>query len=270
MSLRHAVVAFLVSGAFGASMLHAGQIVASGLLPSGYEGPPVPVAPATITRDTEGRVTARAVRLDTPLRIDGQLDEAIYASVLPMSDLLQIEPHGGQPASQRTEIWVFFDRDNVYVSRPGQAQIWSFNVMRKIFWKNEVAFPTRIPPEKGPGLGSAGAIQPAAEEEPDHSQVLVYRVGHVHPEREGPAIWKSALGVSGGRLTLLPRMSVEPTASVNRVDLADLLSVGARPPQPREHRGADHGRARPAAPGRNEAIALFQWCVLYSRGSPWG
>ena len=31
-------------------------------------------------------------------------------------DFIQQEPHEGQPATDKTEVWVFFDRDNLYVS----------------------------------------------------------------------------------------------------------------------------------------------------------
>src|SRR5207248_2901481 len=37
--------------------------------------------------------------------------------------------------------------------KPGKEQVWGFNVQRLNFWKNEVSFLTRIPPEKGAGLG---------------------------------------------------------------------------------------------------------------------
>src|SRR5215218_8112058 len=60
--------------------------------PDGYAGPPAPVAPAVVTRDAEGRAAVRAVRLTQPLRIDGQLDEALYRDVLPISDFIQMEP----------------------------------------------------------------------------------------------------------------------------------------------------------------------------------
>jgi hypothetical protein len=36
--------------------------------------------------------------------------------VLPFSDFLQIDPRHGQPATQRTEAWLSFDDDIVYVS----------------------------------------------------------------------------------------------------------------------------------------------------------
>jgi len=75
-----------------------------------------PVAPATISRDESGRATIRAVRLTAPLRLDGALDEAVYASVPPISDFIQVEPQEGAPATEKTEVWVTFDGNYVYVS----------------------------------------------------------------------------------------------------------------------------------------------------------
>src|SRR5262245_48177131 len=54
--------------------------------------PAIPIAPAMITRDAEGRATVRAVRVTSPLRIDGVLDEAHYTSVASLSDFIQVEP----------------------------------------------------------------------------------------------------------------------------------------------------------------------------------
>ena len=34
----------------------------------------------------------------------------------PISDFIQTEPQEGAPATEKTEVWVFFDDDNVYVS----------------------------------------------------------------------------------------------------------------------------------------------------------
>ena len=51
-----------------------------------------------------------------PMTIDGALDEAFYRTVLPSSDFIQIEPEEGAPATEKTEMWVGFDRDNVYVA----------------------------------------------------------------------------------------------------------------------------------------------------------
>jgi hypothetical protein len=81
-----------------------------------YEGPPAPAGPVTVARDGEGRVTVRAIRLTSPLRLDGQLDELLYREYQPMSDFIQTEPEAGAPATERTEVWVSFDAANVYVS----------------------------------------------------------------------------------------------------------------------------------------------------------
>jgi hypothetical protein len=69
-----------------------------------------------VTREGDGRTTVRAVRLDTPLRIDGTLDEDVYRRVSPMTGFIQIEPDAGAVASERTDGWLAFDADNVYVA----------------------------------------------------------------------------------------------------------------------------------------------------------
>ena len=80
------------------------------------DGPPPPVAPEVIARDERQRVTVRAVRLTAPLAIDGRLDEDAYARVPPMSGFIQQEPQEGSPATERTDVWMFFDDDHVYLS----------------------------------------------------------------------------------------------------------------------------------------------------------
>ena len=77
--------------------------------------PPAPVAPDVITRDAANRATVRAVRITEPLQMDGRLDEAVYTSVPPMSGFIQTDPDHGAPATEKTDVWLFFDDDNVYV-----------------------------------------------------------------------------------------------------------------------------------------------------------
>ena len=103
-------------------------------LPFAFDGPPPPQAPATISRDAQGRATVRAIELAAPLRIDGQLDEALYKWAPPISDFIQTEPTAGAPATEKTEVWIAFDRANVYVtvraweSRPDRMVV---NEMRR-------------------------------------------------------------------------------------------------------------------------------------------
>ena len=78
--------------------------------------PPPPVPPAVISRDNTGLATVRAIRLTEPLRVDGRLDEAVYQEVLPMGDFIQSVPQEGARAAERTDGWVTFDAENLYVS----------------------------------------------------------------------------------------------------------------------------------------------------------
>jgi hypothetical protein len=109
-----ALVVFLALIGFTASTAQA-QPPARAAVPQSA-GPPPPTLPATIARDDQGRATVRAVRVPAPIKVDGHLDEAIYSSVLPASDFIQMEPNAGQLATEKTEVWVFFDKDNLYVS----------------------------------------------------------------------------------------------------------------------------------------------------------
>src|SRR4051812_47337294 len=50
------------------------------------DGPPPPLAPATVSRDGAGRAIVRAIRLDQPLQVDGRLDESVYEQMQPAAD----------------------------------------------------------------------------------------------------------------------------------------------------------------------------------------
>jgi hypothetical protein len=77
--------------------------------------PPAPLAPATVARDGAGHATVRAVRLDQPLRLDGVLDESVYSDSASISDFIQQVPREGAAATERTEAWVMYDDENLYV-----------------------------------------------------------------------------------------------------------------------------------------------------------
>ncbi len=85
------------------------------------DGPPPPIAPEVAARDGAGRVTVRAIRLDEPLTLDGQLDERVYHTVEPITDFIQQEPDEGAPATEQTEVWIMFDHDTIYIA----ARCWN-------------------------------------------------------------------------------------------------------------------------------------------------
>ena len=79
-------------------------------------GPAAPTGAETVSRDEQGHVTVRAIRLTSPLTLDGRLDEALYRDYAPASDFIQNDPKPDTPATEKTDVWVSFDRDNLYVT----------------------------------------------------------------------------------------------------------------------------------------------------------
>ena len=75
-----------------------------------------PVLPRTVARAADGGVTVRAVRLTAPLRVDGTLDEDVYRTVEPISDFIQVDPDPGAAATEKTNVWITFDDEQIYVS----------------------------------------------------------------------------------------------------------------------------------------------------------
>jgi TolB-like protein len=80
------------------------------------DGPSPPQFPTMVARNTQGQATMRATRVETPIELDGRLDEAVYADIPAVSDFIQQEPTQGAPASERTDTWIFFDDDTIYIA----------------------------------------------------------------------------------------------------------------------------------------------------------
>ncbi|MFM8532925.1 MAG: carbohydrate binding family 9 domain-containing protein [Acidimicrobiia bacterium] len=72
--------------------------------------------PALAQTQAKPAPTVRAYRVTQPLRIDGKLDDDAYRTTPAITDFVQQEPDEFKPATEKTEAWVFFDDDNVYVS----------------------------------------------------------------------------------------------------------------------------------------------------------
>jgi hypothetical protein len=55
-----------------------------------------------------------AVRITTPPKIDGVLDEAVWQLATPATDFIQSDPSEGKPESERTEVRVLYDDEALY------------------------------------------------------------------------------------------------------------------------------------------------------------
>ena len=69
---------------------------------------------APFTRD--GRRRAVAVWTSRPPRIDGRLDDTVWSSITPITGFVQTSPVEGAPATERTDVWIAYDRDHLYVA----------------------------------------------------------------------------------------------------------------------------------------------------------
>ena len=69
-----------------------------------------------VTRNDQGGTTVRAIKLTEGIRLDGVLDEPVYATVAAITGLVQLMPDEGAPATEKTEAWIMFDSTNIYVS----------------------------------------------------------------------------------------------------------------------------------------------------------
>jgi len=58
--------------------------------------------------------TVTAYRLTQPINLDGRLDEEVYKNQ-PVEDFIQTDPLDGSPASEKTWVWVAYDKSNLYV-----------------------------------------------------------------------------------------------------------------------------------------------------------
>jgi hypothetical protein len=57
-----------------------------------------------------------AVRLNETIVLDGYLSESVWKNFPPLSDFKQKEPNQGEAPSEKTEVWVAYDQDALYIA----------------------------------------------------------------------------------------------------------------------------------------------------------
>ena len=117
-------------------MAKIGKVVRPALLPLWFlVSTPCFSQSPVVGMDADGKVTVTATRFDGDVRIDGDLDEAIYAQIAPITNFIQQIPNAGTPASEKTEAWIYYDADNLYVAARVYESVpeseWVANEMRR-------------------------------------------------------------------------------------------------------------------------------------------
>jgi hypothetical protein len=95
------------------------MMLASHATAGAQSGPAAPDPLPVYTRETDGRVVIRATRTRQPPRIDGRLDDTAYREVPAFSGFIQADPAEGEPETEKTEAYVFFDDRHVYMAVRG-------------------------------------------------------------------------------------------------------------------------------------------------------
>lgn len=81
------------------------------------DGPAPADQPNVMTRDEKTlKSTIRAIKLRAPLKFDGRLDDEVYSQYAGFGGMLQVAPLYNQPSTEKTEIWVSYDADYIYIS----------------------------------------------------------------------------------------------------------------------------------------------------------
>ena len=71
-------------------------------------------APAGLQIPAQRR-TVTAVRVSTPIQMDGVLDEEAWQEAESANDFVQAEPYEGDAATEQTEVKVLYDKENLYI-----------------------------------------------------------------------------------------------------------------------------------------------------------
>jgi hypothetical protein len=72
-------------------------------------------APLLGQTPANGRKTITAVRISVPIQLDGALDESVWQSPPPADSFTQSEPYEGEAATERTDVKVLYDSENLYI-----------------------------------------------------------------------------------------------------------------------------------------------------------
>ena len=80
------------------------------------EGAPTVVKEASVENHglVPNRPTVRPTRIDTPPKIDGRLDDEVWRSAALITEFVQQAPLDGAPATEKTEVYVAYDSENIY------------------------------------------------------------------------------------------------------------------------------------------------------------
>ncbi|MBI1746722.1 MAG: carbohydrate binding family 9 domain-containing protein [Acidobacteria bacterium] len=73
------------------------------------------VAPLRAAESSNTVYQTKIIRAESPIVIDGILDEPDWAKAAPIGEIVQREPRPGEPATEKTEVKLLYDHQNFYI-----------------------------------------------------------------------------------------------------------------------------------------------------------
>lgn len=91
-------------------------VVLASLIPAGIIAQATtPATPVAAGPHAQPAPSVGAVRLTSPVTVDGKLDEEVWRTALAATEFRQSQPDEGKPATQRTEVRFAYDDAAIYV-----------------------------------------------------------------------------------------------------------------------------------------------------------
>ncbi|NOY79179.1 MAG: carbohydrate binding family 9 domain-containing protein [Calditrichaeota bacterium] len=73
------------------------------------------ISQSVLIAETHSKRVVQAVRISEPIQLDGILNEPQWKQAVPATDFIQREPQNGRPATERTEVRILYDANNLYL-----------------------------------------------------------------------------------------------------------------------------------------------------------
>ncbi|MEM1094091.1 MAG: DUF5916 domain-containing protein [Bacteroidota bacterium] len=132
----------------------------------------------------------QAQRLSTAPTIDGQLDDAAWQQLQPITGFRQVEPNHGEPAALATTVWMGFDDRNLYVAAfmadtTGRAGMRVPDLRRDFEWADNDVFGVMLDP-----FGDSGSVT-SLQVTPMATQRDMLVANGVQANREWDAVWQA-------------------------------------------------------------------------------
>lgn len=151
------------------------------------------LSPSSAQGDDPGTNSITAVRRDSPIRIDGILDEPAWAGAPPVTEFIQRDPDEGRSATESTEVRVLYDDEALYIGftmYDSQPDSIAGELTRRDRWSESDWAGVQIDSYHDHRTGYAFSVNPAGV------QLDRHLYNDTRSDRSWDAVWESATRIT--------------------------------------------------------------------------